>query len=340
MDSSFQMFENENTEIFNEQPTDDIPALPELLDETYYKNAIAIGEDVGLGYTTSVKIAEVHQKRHFNIMRTINNIIQANPNAKGFFKPCTYVDSRNRVNDAYQVTASGYMLLASTFTDEESKEKMVYLGLAFQMQQRQKLLDLHQEAAVAAQQHKFQFDTEEDMYKAAFLNLYKEREETQQQVAQLETQVTSMKPKEEFYDVFQGSEELTKVGDFAVLLRTSLKSKNLEKWGMNRQQVFEYFVKKKYMYKQGGRYCIGASVADKGWFRYDYKEGNNGKVHKTAKLTPAGVEHFLMKFTQEAQEQYQQFYQAVTDVVSKQQPECVLTDDEMDKVLRDVEKEL
>ncbi|WP_170019192.1 Rha family transcriptional regulator [Campylobacter sp. RM16190] len=78
-------------------------------------------------HTTSLKISEVFDKHHKNILAQIRALPQDDFNRLNF-QPITYIDERNRQQKAYHITKDGFVLLAMGFTGEKAyKFKVEYI---------------------------------------------------------------------------------------------------------------------------------------------------------------------------------------------------------------------
>lgn len=74
----------------------------------------------GKPVTTSLKVAEVFEKQHFNVVRDIKNL-GVSPEFNLFnFEEIEYEDSRNRKYKAYAMTQDGFTMLAMGYTGRQA----------------------------------------------------------------------------------------------------------------------------------------------------------------------------------------------------------------------------
>ena len=70
-------------------------------------------------FTTSLVVAEKFDKKHYNVLRDIENIIQKCPD-KSFnalnFEAVTYQDAKGETRPMYRLTRDGFTMLAMGFT--------------------------------------------------------------------------------------------------------------------------------------------------------------------------------------------------------------------------------
>lgn len=76
--------------------------------------------------TTSLNVAEVFDKKHFHVLRDIENLKkEMNPNLDASFKEMffetVYLDKYGRKKKCYEMTRDGFALLAMGFTGEKPR---------------------------------------------------------------------------------------------------------------------------------------------------------------------------------------------------------------------------
>lgn len=90
--------------------------------------------------TTSLKVAEVFEKRHKDVLRIIDRVLKetsAQNCADGvFFDRSTYKDSNNRTQPMYYINRDGFALLAMSFTGQKAMQfKMNYINAFNKMEE-------------------------------------------------------------------------------------------------------------------------------------------------------------------------------------------------------------
>ena len=87
--------------------------------------------------TTSLKVAEIFEKEHKNVMQSIKNLTAENSAVKKMFVEDSYLNSRNQQQPMYYMNRDGFTLLAMGFTGSKAMEfKLKYID-AFNKMEKQ-----------------------------------------------------------------------------------------------------------------------------------------------------------------------------------------------------------
>lgn len=86
--------------------------------------------------TTSLKVAEIFEKEHKNVMQSIKNLTAENSAVKKMFVEDSYLNSRNQQQPMYYMNRDGFTLLAMGFTGSKAMEfKLKYIEAFNKMEQ-------------------------------------------------------------------------------------------------------------------------------------------------------------------------------------------------------------
>lgn len=88
-----------------------------------------VGDEV---FADTLKIAEVFEKNHQHILRTIKNLPNDDFKAENF-KPSTYLDAQMKPRPCYALTRDGFSLLVMGFTGEKAYQWKIEFIKAFNM---------------------------------------------------------------------------------------------------------------------------------------------------------------------------------------------------------------
>ena len=87
--------------------------------------------------TTSLKVAEIFEKEHRVVMKSIRNLTAQNYAVKKMFVEDSYLNSRNQQQPMYYMNRDGFTLLAMGFTGSKAMEfKLKYID-AFNKMEKQ-----------------------------------------------------------------------------------------------------------------------------------------------------------------------------------------------------------
>lgn len=87
--------------------------------------------------TTSLKVAEIFEKEHRDVMKSIRNLTAQNFAVKKMFVEESYLNSRNQQQPMYYMNRDGFTLLAMGFTGSKAMEfKLKYIE-AFNKMEKQ-----------------------------------------------------------------------------------------------------------------------------------------------------------------------------------------------------------
>ena len=103
-------------------------------------NALGLFEKDGQILVSSVDVAENFEKRHKNVIQSIENIRKSDKGFTGLnFQPSEYEDSSGRVLPSYLMTRDGFTLLVMGFTGYKAQEwKIKYIKAFNAMEARLK----------------------------------------------------------------------------------------------------------------------------------------------------------------------------------------------------------
>lgn len=91
------------------------------------ENEIIIHEK-GMVLTTSLIVAEKFNKRHKNVIQSIENLECSNEFSRLNFEPSTYIDGRGKEQPMYKISRDGFSMLTMGFTGKDAmvwKEKYI-----------------------------------------------------------------------------------------------------------------------------------------------------------------------------------------------------------------------
>lgn len=87
--------------------------------------------------TTSLKVAEVFEKEHRNVMQSIKNLTAENSATRKMFIEDSYLNSRNQSFPMYYMNRDGFTLLAMGFTGSKAMEfKLKYIDAFNRMEEQ------------------------------------------------------------------------------------------------------------------------------------------------------------------------------------------------------------
>lgn len=87
--------------------------------------------------TTSLKVAEIFEKEHKNVMQSIKNLTAENSAVKKMFVEDSYLNSRNQQQPMYYMNRDGFTLLAMGFTGSKAMGfKLKYIEAFNQMEKK------------------------------------------------------------------------------------------------------------------------------------------------------------------------------------------------------------
>lgn len=87
--------------------------------------------------TTSLKVAEVFEKEHRNVMQSIKNLIAENSATRKMFVEDSYLNSRNQSFPMFYMDRDGFTLLAMGFTGSKAMEfKLKYIEAFNKMEEQ------------------------------------------------------------------------------------------------------------------------------------------------------------------------------------------------------------
>lgn len=233
--------------------------------------------------TTSVKVAEYFGKKHFHVVRDIEEIIQKGISNFGdtpMFAKSSYVNKQNHQEyPMYYMNKDGFTLLAMGFTGKKAIQfKMQYINAFNQMEE-------------VIKDNKLDSYMIEDPVKRAkkWLKEY-------QRTAKLAQENKELKPKALFADAVATSKDTILVGELAKILKQN-------GLNMGAQRLFKWLRANGYLIKRrGSDYNVPTQKSmNMGLFRvkeYVHTDGiGTVKITKTPKVTGKGQRYFIEKLT-------------------------------------------
>lgn len=78
--------------------------------------------------TNSLLVAEKFEKRHSDLIRSVENLLSTDAKLRSFYVPATYVDGKGEQRPMYVMNRDGFTLLAMGFTGEKALQfKLEYI---------------------------------------------------------------------------------------------------------------------------------------------------------------------------------------------------------------------
>lgn len=111
------------------------------------ENAIALIQDGGKVWTTSLQVAEKFGKRHDTVLQKIRSLDAPADFMLQNFMEHSYVDERGNLQPAYRMTRDGFTYLASRFTGPLAAAWMIKFIAAFNALEQQALALIEDERA-------------------------------------------------------------------------------------------------------------------------------------------------------------------------------------------------
>lgn len=224
--------------------------------------------------TTSLKIAEVFNKRHKDVLESIRNLgndLRSAEKSADYFTETTYQDKQNKSRVMYLMNRDAFTLLTMGFnnTGEVLNWKLKYIE-AFNQMERQ----LMNQAPT-------------NMIEALTLALEQAKTiETQKQ------EIGLLKPKADFFDAVANSKTAIQIGDVAKVLNIR---------GIGRNKLFEILRKEKILMNDNLPY---QTYIDRGYFRVieqKYNVGAEVRINFKTLVYQRGV-NFIRKKVEDHQE--------------------------------------
>ena len=209
--------------------------------------------------TTSLKVAEVFEKEHRNVMQSIKNLTAENSATRKMFVEDSYLNSRNQSFPMFYMDRDGFTLLAMGFTGSKAMEfKLKYIEAFNRMEQALK------------EQQATPFKLPRNYHEALV-----------QLVEQVEINEANQ-PKIEYYNQFLSNKGL---------ITTTLIAKQ---YGMSAVELNKFLHAKGVIYKESGKkaWVLYANYAGLGLADYEEFAPNERTIRKTLKWTAKG-ERFI-----------------------------------------------
>jgi anti-repressor protein len=246
----------------------------------------------GQAVTTSLKVAKEFGKRHSDVLRKIEEIINQGGVSKNadtpMFVESTVTNPQNRQKyKMYYMNRDGFTLLAMSFTGKKAlKFKIDYMNAFNQMEKTIK--EFNQQ----------ELDKNKDSYMIDNPVKRAEKwieEEKERQSLRIENE--NMKPKAVFADAVSASESTILIGELAKILR-----QNGIKIGTNR--LFAWLRDNGYLIKRKGTDYNTPTQRAMELGLFEIKEtvintSHGSKIQKTTKVTGKGQAYFIKKFSKD-----------------------------------------
>jgi len=211
--------------------------------------------------TTSLKVAEMFEKEHKHVMRSIRDLIDDGIDESNFGL-ISQKDSMNREQSVYILDRKGFTLLAMGFTGKEAlKFKVAYID-AFDAMEKE-----------LTEKTKFQLPT---TFAQALQLAATQAEELEKQQLLLEEQ----KPKVEMYDTIMASDKLFSMNEVAKLINS-----------VGRNKLFKMLRDAKILMLDNNPY---QKYVDMGYFKVVEVTTTDGSIYVATRATNKGIE-FICK---------------------------------------------
>lgn len=192
--------------------------------------------------TSSLKIAEVFEKNHKDVLTAIDNLTAQNSAVKSMFVESTYVNDRGREYRMIYMNRDGFTLLAMGFTGSKAMEfKLAYIQ-AFNQMEQQVRLGVPQTLPEA-------------LRLAADLADERDKERNGRLIA--EQQVGELQPKASYYDKVLANPSLVTISVIA------------KDYGMSARAMNKLLHDLKVQYKQGSTWLLYSKYQTTGWTHSD-----------------------------------------------------------------------
>lgn len=111
------------------------------------ENAIALIQDGGTVWTTSLEVAERFNKQHKDVLRAVRDLENSEEFKRRNFAPHSYVDARGNTQPCVHMTRDGFGVLAMGFTGKEAAYWKERFLAAFNALEKQALALIEDERA-------------------------------------------------------------------------------------------------------------------------------------------------------------------------------------------------
>ncbi|GET09055.1 hypothetical protein SY111_16790 [Ligilactobacillus agilis] len=206
--------------------------------------------------TTSLKVAEVFEKEHRNVMQSIKNLTAENSATRKMFVEDSYLNSRNQSFPMFYMDRDGFTLLAMGFTGSKAMEfKLKYIEAFNRMEQ-----------ALKEQQ-------------ATPFKLPQTYSEALYELAEKAKQIEALEPRAKKYDRYLSSKGLITTTEVA------------KEYGMSGRELNEFLHGKGIIYKRGDKWFVYQKYANDALAGYEiYMPRDDKEVRRTLKWTTKGVQ--------------------------------------------------
>lgn len=199
--------------------------------------------------TTSLKVAEIFEKKHQHVMESIRKLTVENSTVRKMFVEDTYINTRNQQQPMYYMNRDGFTLLAMGFTGSKAMEfKLKYIDAFNRMEEQ-----IKQQPA----QYKLP-----QTFSEALIELAKEVKKNE-----------ILKPKAEKYDRYLSNKGLITITEIA------------KEYGMSGVKLNQFLRDKRVIYKRGNKWFVYQKYANE---RYVGYEIHLPEGRRSLKWTPEG----------------------------------------------------
>lgn len=206
--------------------------------------------------TTSLKISEIFEKEHRNVMQSIKKLTAENSAVRKMFIEDSYLNSRNQKQPMYYMNRDGFTLLAMGFTGSKVMEfKLNYIEAFNRMEQ------------VLKEQQATPFKLPQTYSEALY------------ELAEKAKQIEALEPRAKKYDRYLSSKGLITITEVA------------KEYGMSGRELNEFLHKKGVIYKKGDKWFVYKKYANDALTGYEiYIPREDKELRRTLKWTTKGVQ--------------------------------------------------
>ena len=237
----------------------------------------------GTPVTDSLKVANVFEKEHKNILKSIRNYAAQNLAASKWFYESTYIDARGNQQPMFVMNRDGFSLLAMGLTGAKAMQFKV--GFIEQFNQMERIV--HE----VAQRPAIPQTLSEALRLAA---------DQAERIEQQQKQIESERPRVLFSQAVETSKESVLIGELAkIICQNGIET--------GEKRLFQWLRDNHYLCAHGERYNQPTQKAiEMGLFeirKTTINVGDHSKVRSTTKVTGKGQIYFVNKFLYNHQNQ-------------------------------------
>ena len=249
------------------------------------KDLVLVTEERGIAITTSLKVADMFNKKHKDVLKSIRNLMAENCAVKNLFYESEYKSERGRIEPMYKMNRDGFMLIAMGFTGSDALEwKMKYIKAFNEMEQMLK------DGTQLTEKQKLELQL--------FSKNKAEVAEAHKKLLELETKplietIENQKPLVEFANVVGANDTLISIGNFSKVVEDEVGI------DIGQNKLFKWLRDNKYLYKRGSNNIPYQQYVNSGYFVL--KESvKNGMVFNQTFITGKGQMYLIKKLKESA----------------------------------------